>query len=262
MQTTLDDAYANAPHIPEGATYPARWATAAATFRASVGPRGQIGLRYGPSPRQTYDLFSPETPAKGTMIFVHSGYWRMTDPSLWSHLAQGALARGWQVALPGYELCPDVTIAQITTSIAQAVMRISRHNDGPISLSGHSAGGHLVARLCAAGMLPDAVRARIRQVVPISPLSDLRPLLQTSMNADFGLNEATARAESPVFDPAPDLPVHIWVGGAERPAFLDQAAWLAKAWACSHQVEAGKHHYDVIDALCDARSDMVRLLTP
>src|SRR5690606_4847646 len=121
------------------------------------------------------------------------GYWMDFDPTLWSHLAAGPLARGWAVALPCYDLCPDVRIAAITAQVARAVTAIAALVPGPVVLSGHSAGGHLVARmLCPDVALP--VRDRVLRVVPISPLADLVPLLQTGMNATLRLDGAEARA--------------------------------------------------------------------
>ncbi|MEL6451547.1 MAG: alpha/beta hydrolase [Pseudomonadota bacterium] len=258
----LDDAYANGAYIDGAADYPPRWEAAAAQLRTDLGDRAHLGLSYGPSDRMALDHFLPAGPVQGTLIFVHGGYWLKFGRSTWSHLAAGALARGWAVAMPSYDLCPSVRIAGITQQIAQAVMAVADGSAGPLSLAGHSAGGHLVARMLAPGMLPDAVRARLAHVVPISPLSDLTPLLRTSMNADFGLDAAMARAESPRFQPAPDVPVTVWVGGAERPAFLDQAAWLAQAWTAQHVITPGENHFNVIDALTDPASDLIHRLTP
>ncbi|SIS87317.1 hypothetical protein [Phaeovulum vinaykumarii] len=47
----LDDAYANAAHIPEGALYPDRWVAQAAAFRRALGARLTPGLVYGPGRR-------------------------------------------------------------------------------------------------------------------------------------------------------------------------------------------------------------------
>lgn len=259
---TLDDAYANIPHIPDGESYPARWAAAAAAFRTSLDGSGRmrLGLAYGPGGRQALDLFLPEDPAQGLCLFVHGGYWQKFHRHFWSHLAAGPLARGWAVAMPSYDLCPDVRIADITAQIACATQCAAGQIEGPLILAGHSAGGHLVARMGTPGMLPPQILARLRHIMPISPISDLRPLLQTEMNARFGLDEATAIAESPALMPAPPLPVTVWVGGDERPAFLDQARWLAEAWGCAHVVEDGKHHFDVIAALTDPDSAMVATL--
>jgi acetyl esterase/lipase len=208
-----------------------------------------------------FDLMHPQGGAEGTMIFVHGGYWLRSDRSDWSQFGAGALGRGWAVAMPSYDLCPDVRIAGITQQIAQAVMAVAGMTEGPLSLAGHSAGGHLVARMLAPGMLPQAVRARLVHVVPISPLSDLEPLLRTAMNDAFGMDAAMAQAESPRRQPPPDRPVTVWVGADERPALLDQARWLAQAWGCDHVVTEAEHHFNVIDALCDPASDLIARLT-
>jgi arylformamidase len=259
----MDDAYANGAYIEGAADYPTRWADAAAAFRHSLGARAYLGLPYGPSKRMALDHFLPEGEVKGTLIFVHGGYWLKFDRSYWSHFAAGALARGWAVAMPSYDLCPDVRIAGITQQIAQAVIHVAENCRGPISLAGHSAGGHLVARMLAPGMVPERLRERLTHVMPISPLADLEPLVQTAMNTDFGMDAAMARAESPIHQPPPDTPVTVWVGEDERPAFLDQAAWLARAWGCEHVIADGEHHFNVIDALTDPRSDLIeRLTTP
>ncbi len=257
----LDDAYANAAHIPQAAQYPPRWTDDAAAFRSAMGARADLGVSYGPSTRQAYDLFHADAPAKGTMVFVHGGYWLKFGRATWSHFAKGALARHWNVVMIEYDLCPDVTIAQITRQVATALTSIAARLDGPLSLSGHSAGGHLVARMLAPGMLAPDVESRIHKVAPISPVADLRPLLETSMNSDFKMDLASAEAESPVLQPRPDTPVCIWVGADERPAFLQQAAALADAWSVPQVVVPSRHHFDVIDALCDPESDIVRYLT-
>lgn len=258
----LDDAYANAAYIPMADAYPPRWERQAAAFRDALGERAKLGIPYGSSPRQAYDFFRCEATAAGTMIFVHGGYWLRFDRSFWSHLATGALALGWDVAMVSYDLCPQVRIAQITDQVACAISQLAAHTDGPISLTGHSAGGHLVARMLAPGMLRADVLGRICSVAPISPVADLRPLLQTSMNEAFQMEMGDAEAESPVLQPAPDTPVRIWVGAEERPVFLEQAAALAAAWDSPQVVVPDLHHFDIIEALRDPDSAMVRFLTP
>jgi len=239
-----------------------RWAAAASEFRVALGARAQLGQSYGPGERQKYDMFLPESAPKGTVIFVHGGYWRAFNRSSWSHLAAGPLAHGWAGAMPSYDLCPEVSISEISRQMAAAVQAVAGRTKGPISLIGHSAGGHLVARMLDPALIPDAVGARFHAVIPISPLSDLEPLMKTTMNDDFGLDRAEAQAESPLrMIDRHSTKVTVWVGGDERPAFLDQARWLAEGWRADHVIDPGKHHFDVIDALGDPASDMVRRLT-
>ena len=258
----LSDAYANGAHIPGAAGYPPRWSRAAAAFRDGLGLRAEIAVSYGEGTRQVFDLFHPDGAARGTVIFVHGGYWRAFSQSDWSWLAAGPLARGWAVAMPGYDLCPDVRISQITRQIAGAVQAVAGRSTGPIALTGHSAGGHLVSRMLEPGLLPDAVAARLSAVVPISPLADLAPLMQTDMNADLRLDAAEAAAESPIrMASRHPVPVHVVVGGDERPAFLNQSLWLAEAWGVPRTVVAGRHHFDVIDGLEDGGSELTGLVT-
>lgn len=257
-----DDAYANAPYIPGADAYPDRWAADAAAFRDRLCNEGraELGITYGPSDRQRFDLFKPTGVSRGLCVFVHGGYWLKFHRTFWSQFAEGPLARGWTVAMPSYDLCPEVRIADITRQITRAVNTAAAQVDGPIALVGHSAGGHLVARMCIEGMLPRHVFDRIEHVMPISPVSDLRPLMNTEMNADFQLDEDSAHAESPALMTPLEVPVTVWVGSDERPVFLDQARWLAEAWNASPVMEKNRHHFDVIEALKDPESPMVRAL--
>lgn len=244
----MTEAYTNAAFIPGGADYPARWRAEAAAFRAAHAPER---IAFGPGPRNWAELYRPEGFVQGLLVFVHGGYWLAFDPQVFSHLAAGALAAGWAVALPAYTLAPQARIGAITQEVGQAIAALADRVAGPIRLAGHSAGGHLVARMvCANAPLPASVAARIAKVVPISPLSDLAPLMRTEMNARLGIDAAEAEAESPLnLPPRRGAKIHIWVGGAERPAFLDQAHWLAATWGCPVTVDADRHHFDVIEGL-------------
>jgi len=79
------------------------------------------------------------------------------------------------------------------------------------------------------------------------------------MNRDLRLDDAEAVAESPaLLDNPRGIPVTVWVGAEERPAFLDQARWLTEAWPNARlHVDPGRHHFDVIDGLRDADSPLM-----
>ena len=240
-----DRDYANGAFIPGAEGYVPRWQAQAAAFREASGKRARLGLAYGPGERQRLDLFLPEGEARGLMVFVHGGYWMAFDRSDWSHLAAGALARGWACALPSYTLAPEGRIAAMTGEIRAAVAFARGQVAGPVVVAGHSAGGHLAARMgCADGA------EGVARVVPISPLADLGPLMATTMNEKLHLDAEEAAAESPALLPRrAGVEAHVWVGGQERPAFLWQARCLSEAWACPWTVAAGRHHFDVIDDL-------------
>lgn len=248
-----DDAYANAAHIAGADAYPDKWARAAAVFRQSA--LCELDLPYGETTRQRFDLFHPGRLAKGVVVFVHGGYWLRFDKSFWSHLAAGPLAQGWAVAMPTYDLCPDVRITQIGRQIAAAIGVIADRVPGPIRLAGHSAGGHLVARM-AVPRSGASWQTRLARVVPISPVADLAPLMHTSMNTQLCIDAEEADEESPVQYPAPTVPVTVWVGANERPAFLSQAQALTDAWKCQQVVVPAHHHFSVIEEMADPKSDL------
>lgn len=263
----FNDAYSNTKYIAGGDRYPALWAERAAVWRDKGSGFTYRKEAYGPHPRNRYDLFLPEGKARGLAVFVHGGYWMSLDPSFWSHLAAGALARGYAMVMPGYVLCPEVRVSEITRQVAEAIAHAARQVEGPIHLSGHSAGGHCVTRLMAEGTpLSEDVAKRVASVLSISGLHDLRPLLNTQMNATLRLDPAEARAESPaLLAPAGRFTLSTWVGGSERSEFLRQSALLSNVWTGSgigtaHHVAPDRHHFDVLDALEKPESALTRAL--
>lgn len=245
----MDDRFRNGAYIKNAANYPPKWTLAAAAFRELTDAR--LDLVYEDSARQVLDLFLPDGVPRGLCVFVHGGYWMDFDKSSWSHLAAGPVKNGWAVAIPSYDLCPQVRVSTITKQVTKAVQFAATLVDGPIRLTGHSAGGQLVARL--AGMDWDG---RLAKVVTISAVTDLVPLLQTRMNTRLGLDMAEAQAESPARVSAPDVPVTAWVGADERPVFIEQSQKLAQAWGCDLRIVPGQHHFNVIEPLADAGSPL------
>ncbi len=258
-----DDAYANGAHIEDAADYPERWAAEALQFRQLMTQKqlADLDIGYGDSDRQRLDIFRPEANIDGLVVFIHGGYWRAFDKSCWSHLAGGAIRRGWAVAMPSYDLVPTVSISEITRQMGSAISKAAFLVDGPIRLAGHSAGGHLVTRMiCQDSPLAPDVRQRIGRVVSISGLHDMRPLLNTKMNTDFQMAEAEAVAESPALNkPIANVELVCWVGAEERPEFIRQSELLANIWTgCGIQTSVhlakNQHHFSVIDGLVDPQS--------
>ena len=264
-----DDAYANGPNIPGGDRWPQAWVAPAAEYREAMSAigRARLDLDYGAGERNRFDLFLPEGAPRGLVVFIHGGYWMRFDRSYWSHLANGPVTRGFAVAMPSYPLCPDVRLAEIAPQVGQAVEAAAAMVKGPIHLTGHSAGGHLVSRMiCTDTPLSPQTLSRVGNVVSISGVHDLRPLMRTAMNATLRLDEAEAAAESPaLLSPVEGARLTCWVGTGERAEFIRQNALLANAWtglgaATAVVEEPDRHHFNVIDGLMQPGHPLTRAL--
>lgn len=258
------DAYSNAPNIPDGDTWPEAWIEPAASFRNEQMNTAELYIRYGARDREVFDLFRPHGTAKGLLVFVHGGFWIRLDKSFWSHLAKGPLQRGWAVAIPSYPLCPDVRVSDISSSVAKSIEIASQLIDGPIYLTGHSAGGQIVTRLAAEGTsLSTTTLSRIRHILSISGLHDLRPLLKTALNDTIHLDEQEADNESAaLLKPVTTCPLTCWVGANERSEFVRQNALLGNIWRglgvpTDVIEEPDRHHFNVINGLGSQTSPML-----
>jgi arylformamidase len=227
-------------------------------------------LKYGASGRQTIDLFFPETGAQAPLaLFIHGGYWRSLDPSMFSHMAAGLNTRGISVAVAGYDLCPQVSITTIIDEIRQACLYLWLRFGKRLLVYGHSAGGHLAAAMFATDWKAIETQTPV-DLVPaagaISGVFDLTPLVGVSMNEELSLDVASAQAASPLFWPPPNgLTFDAVVGGTESSEFLRQSRIIAESWgkagvATRYEAIAGMNHFTVIDALSDPDSAMVERL--
>ena len=258
--------YDNRARVPEHLAIFARWQREAAAFRAAA-RNAELGLRYGPGPRQTVDLF----PAQGDdaqtplALFIHGGWWRSLDPAMFSQLAAGPNARGVTVALAGYQLCPQVSIAQIIEQMRTACLWLWRKQRKRMIVYGHSAGGHLAACLLAQdwkALAADAPADLVPAAYAISGVFDLRPLTQVSMNQDLRLDEAETRRVSPLHWQVPaGRSFDAVVGASESSEFLRQSQIIADGWgargvATRYDEIAGANHFTAIDPLSDPASAM------
>jgi arylformamidase len=265
--------YNNRARVPEHPAIFARWQRDAAAYRAEMGKEGhtEIGLKYGPSPRQTVDLFKPQRgdASAPLAMFIHGGYWRSLEPASFSQMARGMNDHGVVVAVPGYDLCPQVSIAEIVRQTQQACLYLWRRYRRRIMVSGHSAGGHLAACMVATDWKKLDASAPA-DLVPagyaISGVFDLSPLLHLASNTDFKLDEAEARRVSPLFWPVPHgLVLDAVVGGDESSEFLRQSKIVADGWRekgveTRYEAIPGMNHFTVCDAMTDPNSAMTKRL--
>lgn len=210
---------------------------------------------YGPHPRQVFDVVSSPAPWLGTVAYYHPGYWQSRDKALFRFIAPSLAARGIDVALVNYPLCPDVTLFQLLQAVRSSVPAVLAHRTAAgrggaaLIAAGHSAGAHIATELAMAdwqGTSP------IRGVAALSGVYDLMPLIDTALNDKLRLDAHLASALSPLARVRAGLPPALFiVGGEETPAFLAQSADMHEAWrragnVSQHLVFSNRDHYSVL----------------
>jgi arylformamidase len=173
-------------------------------------------------------------------------------------------AHGVDVAIPSYDLCPQVSVDDIIGQMRMASRELAKFRR-PLIVSGHSAGGHLAACMLATdwrafdAALPDRL---VTAAYAISGLFDLRPLVKTSINNALKLDEATARAASPLFWKPPSRgSLDAAVGANESSEYFRQSRAIVDAWGAAgittrFATVANANHFTAIAPLADRRSAM------
>lgn len=265
----LEAEYNNRARVPEHPGIIAGWKESAAAFRAAH-VNAELGIAYGPSARQTLDIFWPDEARDAPLaLFIHGGYWQALDPSLFSHLAKAANTNGVALALCGYDLCPQVQLAEIIEQLRASTLFLWKRHRRKIVACGHSAGGHLTACLLATDWKKydaSAPEDLVPSGLSISGLFDLTPLVPTTINHALQLDEAEAARNSPLhWGLSGKRVLDAWVGGAESSEYLRQGRTVTDAWKkrgveTAYREIAGANHFTVLDPLKDAGSQISQRL--
>ncbi len=194
-------------------------------------------------------------------LFIHGGWWRSLEPSMFSQLAAGPNARGVTVAVAGYDFCPQVSIATIIEEMRAACLWLWRKHKKRIFVYGHSAGGHLAACLLAQdwkAFASDAPADLVPAAYAISGVFDLAPLVHVSQNSDLRLDDAEARRVSPLYWKVPaGRTLDAVVGALESSEFLRQSKIIAEGWAQARRRDAlrgNRRHQSFHCGRCAERS--------
>ncbi len=251
----------------------ADWSVRSEIFRSNA--NANCDISYGQDPREKIDLFYSGAKAAPLLVYFHGGYWQRCDKSMFSFIAQPFVERGVDVAIIGYPLCPQVNLTELVASIRRSMAYLFNQavdleiNRERINLCGNSAGGHLVAMMMATewrSIDESFPQDLIKFGVPISALYDLAPLRYTTLNDALKLNEDEARRNSPLFlSSTANAPILAGVGGDETPVFFDQLdefvkQWQSDAYTIDRHVEAGADHFDIIERLGDAGSEIFKAI--
>jgi arylformamidase len=259
-QAARDAAYNNTAHVTDSPVLNATREVASSAFRAT-NPL-HLDLRYGKQPRNTWDLFPQPDPDAPCIVFIHGGYWQRNAKEQFSNLIAGPFARGWSAALPGYTLAPEASLTDIVTEINAALDWLAAHGpahgiNGPVVLSGWSAGGHLTA-MCLNHPL-------VRAGLAISGVFDLGPLRDTYLNEKLQLTEQEVISLSPMRLPPVNKPLAFAYGTAELPPLISDSQELHALRSAAHMPGAlipvpHANHFTIVHELRDPEGILTRHL--
>ena len=219
-----------------------------------------LNVSYGAEPRQLLDIFFAEGPCRGTILYLHPGYWQSRDKSSFRFLAGPFVARGYNFVLANYPLCPEVALDVLVERVSEAVPFVltylrGRHpsNRGLIAI-GHSAGGHLATELALRTWPSTVCQGHpIQRVIAISGIYELVPLIATPLNIKLQLTETEAKRNSPLLRVGTvGIPAIFLVGGGETSEFKRQSLEMATMWGergnPAYYVEMDdSDHFSVLD---------------
>lgn len=182
----------------------------------------QADIPYGPDPRQRLDLYQPEASvpsARMTLLFVPGGCWGACDTfpkDDYRFIADTFTAHGYTVVIPNYRLYPAHGFADIIADVATAVDLIAQQggalgiDNQRLVLSGHSAGGQMVALLALdERYLQPGTRRQLTGWIGLAGPYDFFPFTEDYQPALFAPESRY-----------PDSQPVNFVDGAEPPALL------------------------------------------
>ncbi len=250
-RAALDVAYDNSGAVADSAARLAEWSRRSAALRARQ-PQ-HLDLPYGPRPRNRIDVFRCGERRAPLLVFIHGGYWQRNSKEVFSCMAEGPLAHGFDVALPGYTLAPEASLTQIVREIHAAIafLRLQGPSIGVAAarlvVSGWSAGGHLAA---SAMSWPE-----IDAGLSISGIFDLEPIRLGVLNEKLRLTPEEARALSPLRNLPQDAGrLVLAYGGGELPELQRQSRAFGHEWRQAGLDGAvtelpGLNHFSILEEL-------------
>lgn len=269
-QKALDWEYNNRGKVPD--TEECKAAQIAGSDEAKASFHNLLDHRFGPGDTDFLDIYHGHAVGPRPIhVFFHGGYWKSNTKDDFGFVAKPFVPYGVTTIVVEYPLIPSVRMGTLIER-CRAAMSWVWHNaadmegdPGNITVSGHSAGGHITAMLASTdwpAYEDDLPANLVKAGCAISGVYDLEPVRLSFQNDDLAFTAEEAAEYSPVLmKPGHVAPLILPVGGDEGPEFIRQSEDLAAAWSAQGRdikawVLPGKHHFTTINQYLDAESDL------
>jgi arylformamidase len=268
----LDLQYNNQLRVPRFPEHVAQWKAESERARAELS--GHLDVPFGASPTEKLDIFLPagRSGAAPVQVFYHGGYWRAFEARDFSFVARPFVEAGAVAVIVNYALLPAVRMGELVRQcraaqawVEQTIARYGGDPDG-IHISGHSAGGHIVAQLMAPDPDGGFDLPKVKSAVALSGIYDLEPMRLSYLQETLALTPAEVRRYSPIHNPpAVAAPIAIAYGGEESEEFARHSRELEALCRrqdipCSLQAVKGANHMTVLSAVLEDGSPTRTLL--
>lgn len=220
-------------------------------------------IKYGPEKRSHMDMFIPKSDQLLPIhVFIHGGYWQELSKKESAFAAPNFIDHNVIFIALDYTLAPEATMYEIVDQIRGGIISIiqnaKKFNGDPnnITISGSSAGGHLVAEFLSTDWRKyDYNECPIKGALCLSGIFDLEPIVDTYVNEPLKMTKEDAYNLSPFYHiPEQSCPIIFTVGENETAEFHRQTDEYMKA--CSEKgIETSYvgmplyNHFDIAMAL-------------
>jgi acetyl esterase/lipase len=210
-------------------------------------------VRYADHDDAVIDLHLPVVPAEQVVVLIHGGFWKAEyDRRHTREMARALADAGCLVATPEYRRVGagggwPVTAEDVHLAISRLPELLAGLDlpTGPVTVTGHSAGGHLALWLGTTGF-------PIERVVALAPVCDLREAIRLRLGSDaasafLGVAEPDPADPMALLEqrPAAGIVVVHGVDDDVVPISLSRGLVARHPWVDLREVPGG--HFEVIE---------------
>ena len=215
------------------------------------------------------DIYSPKGKKDcPVLFFVHGGAWKSGDRAQYPLLGKGFAEQGIVTVVISYRLSPGVQhpahIQDTARAFGWVYDNVAKFGGRPdrIFVSGHSAGGHLVALLATNEEFLKAEGRATKDIRGVLPMSGVFTIFPGLMASTFGNDAAAIRNASPTHCAGPNLPPFlISYAASDIPTLGSMAEQLDKKLR-DNKVDStlmcveGRNHITILMKMADANDPL------
>lgn len=216
-------------------------------------------VKYGPESRSYMDIFIPDGEGPFPVhVFIHGGYWQELSKNESCFAASNFVDHDVIFIALDYTLAPEANLFEIVDQTRRGIISILKtahkfNGDADnITISGSSAGGHLVAEVLSINWSKYGFDScPLKGGLAISGIYDLKPLVSTYVNDPLKMTVDDACQLSPLNHvPNESCPLIISYGENETSEFKRQSheymdACLRNGIECSYMDMPAVNHFDI-----------------